>query len=453
MTTENISKRLKMCNDIKPGTSFSSLNIIANIWQSIEPFLSLQDTISSSKCCKTLHGLIIDSVTKKVKVSHYIKENNQYARYLPWALNTIYFPSLKQLRYPPCYTNSHHIRVEAEVIDLCFSAFVVNLSMATNLESLTLNARQLTQLEYDGKQIKWILKVFGTNLLNCSKLKELIIPEQFILQDRNTNMLTTRFSVDLMQALTPTIIKRKNELERLDLVFEGLPINGENESRHSDKVAKEFYTAVFQQRKLASIYIGSSVSVTNILCTVARECINENTTFGLDLQDLKLQISNSNPTDAGELLALFSNTCPSLETIDLRLPRLFWTERGCVKVFSKVIFYKTKLKRLVCDFESYSDHDDRILQHFNDFISSRNSSCFIESFRITDLHDVSPSQMRRLGELLYIAGLEDSEFECFDMNGGDDDDEIFSFEDDDVPILISYFDAQIPNMKVTYPYR
>ena len=62
MATENISKRLKMCNDSKPGTITSSLNIIANIWQSIEPFLFLEDTISASKCCKTLHDIIIDSV-------------------------------------------------------------------------------------------------------------------------------------------------------------------------------------------------------------------------------------------------------------------------------------------------------------------------------------------------------------------------------------------------------
>ena len=58
--------------------------------------------------------------------------------------------------------------------------------------------------------------------------------------------------------------------------------------------------------------------------------------------------------------------------------------------------------------------------------------------------------MRRLDELLSSIGLTDCEFGCFDMNG--DDDEIHDFDDDDVPILISYFDAQIPNMNVTYTY-
>ena len=52
----------------------------------------------------------------------------------------------------------------------------------------------------------------------------------------------------------------------------------------------------------------------------------------------------------------------------------------------------------------------------------------------------------RLDELS-IAGLSDSEFVCFDMNG--DNDEILDFEDDGMFILISYFDAQILNIKVT----
>lgn len=203
---------------------------------------------------------------------------------------------------------------------------------------------------------------------------------------------------------------------------------------------------------LTSLYIGCSSTVANMLCSIARQYTNEHSTVGLDLRDLKLQISKSNPTDAGQLLALISNTCPSLRTIDLRLPRLFWTERGCVETFSKVILNKPELKRLVCDFESYTDHDGRILQLLIDFILHCKNSrdCCIESFRITDLHDVSPSQMRRLDELLSSIGLTDCEFGCFDMNG--DDDEIHDFDDDDVPILISYFDAQIPNMNVTYTY-
>jgi len=396
MATENISKRLKISNDsiIEPVDNSSptlTLNIITNIWQSIEPFLSLQDTISASKSCNTLHGMIIDSDTEKVKVSHYIKENNQYARYLPWALNTIHFPSLKQLRYPPCYTNSRHTRVEAEVIDLCFSAFAMNLSMATNLESLTLNARQLTQLKYDGKQIKGILKVFGKNLLNCSKLKELIIPEQCVLQDRNTNMLTTRYSADLMYAILPTIIKRKNELERLDLMFEGLPINEEHEHINVYRVAKQFCTAIFQQRNLTSLYIGSGFgsgsSVANVLSSIARQYTNEHTLFGLDLRDLKLKFDKSNPTEADQLLVLITNTCPSLWTIDLQLPRQFWTERGCIETFSKVILNKPKLKRLVCNFDCCRDRDDRILQRLIDFILHCKNSrdCCIESFRITNL--------------------------------------------------------------------
>jgi len=51
--------------------------------------------------------------------------------------------------------------------------------------------------------------------------------------------------------------------------------------------------------------------------------------------------------------------------------------------------------------------------------------------------------MRRLDELLSSIGLTDCEFGCYDMNG--DDDEIHDFDDDDVPILISYFDVQKPN--------
>ena len=178
-----------MCDDSKPGTTPSSLNIIANIWQSIEQFLSLQDMISASKCCKTLHGMIIDSDATKVKVSHFTEI--RYYRIvddLSWAINTVHFPSLKELRYPLSRegygehtTMNTSENIEKEII-LCFPMITAYLSQACNLESFTFDAERLIFAEdNEGSDnessgtIRRMFSIFGMNLANCRKLKELTL--------------------------------------------------------------------------------------------------------------------------------------------------------------------------------------------------------------------------------------------------------------------------------------
>ena len=88
----------------------SSLSGIINVWQSIGEFFFIEDTIAVSRTCKSLHDIIVDPVTHKVKVSRFVvlqKEN--YARNLPWALNSIYFPSLTHLQYPPFIFNQYDV--------------------------------------------------------------------------------------------------------------------------------------------------------------------------------------------------------------------------------------------------------------------------------------------------------------------------------------------------------
>ena len=74
ITEENPSKRLKT-GDKRQSVSSSAV-VIANVWQTIEPYLLLEDTISIAETCKTLHNIIIDTDTRKVKITHFTTFTN-----------------------------------------------------------------------------------------------------------------------------------------------------------------------------------------------------------------------------------------------------------------------------------------------------------------------------------------------------------------------------------------
>ena len=152
------SKRQKIayngCNKQESDKS-SLLGTTMTVWQTIEPFLTLEDTITSSKTCKSLHDTIIDADTRKVKVSHFefISKRETAINFLPWALNCIHFPSLQNVQYPPTiakadsetdpHTYNDSLYELEEMLDVCFPTFCTYLSQAHNLERLTIYANSM----------------------------------------------------------------------------------------------------------------------------------------------------------------------------------------------------------------------------------------------------------------------------------------------------------------------
>ena len=392
-----------------------SLNIIINIWQSIEPFLFLEDTISTAQTCKTLHELVIDLDTGKVKVSHFtaIRDYDNYAHHLPLALNSIHYPSLKRLKYPPRHSRGNirwlreNKRKEATAaIQFCFPIFVVNLSHAQNLECLVLEPRiSIVQTEYDGQPTKWILDLLSRNLAKCHKLKELDVSDNW--QDRGDSI---RYSSSLMQALTQTIIKRNNDLERLTLKFEGLPTDIAHSERNDHQVANEFFTAVLSARKLISLVIsngddnGYTIDGDNANALLR---VGDQLSIGMpDLQSLSFENRNST-LPLSPLLASFGSSY-SLQKVDLHVPPHYWAERRSNETFSKLIMNKPMLETLDFWFGFYSDKNEELLQLLIDFAlhcKSNNDYCFIKSIYIAELQDASVSKLCRLAQLVDCVGL------------------------------------------------
>lgn len=425
MATENISKRLKMCNDSKPDTIPSSLNIIANIWQSIEPFILLEDTISASKCCNTLHDIIIDSDTKKVKVTHFT--SIRYYRIvddLSWAINTVHFPSLKKLRYPLIRegygehtTMNTSENIEKEIV-LCFPMIAAYLSQACNLESFTFDAERLIFAEdNEGSDnessgtIRRMFSIFGMNLANCRKLKELTLinksrkDERGRFYDYNPDPDEedegTLYSTTLLEAITPTIINRRDDLERLTIEISGDPTNqpdeydsddSDDEEDDSDsQVANDFFAAVLATKSLIKLSIDvDRLNVINELLKVAgKQYTNLKKLKTLDLtlalDENRDEVQPADIQSVTPLLKYFSD-CHSLQSIHIKVPREAWGDVGSLSALRNLFIMSFN-----CDY--YSDNDGKVLHLVKDL--AVNNSC-MKKLALFDLKDVRIAILKEL---------------------------------------------------------
>ena len=124
------------------GHSSSFIGIAsADLWENIESYLPLEDTVSVAQTCKSFHQLIIDPNTRQVKVSHLTAILSH--RLLPIAMHRVHFPSLRRVHYPPEWRYSKRERQIKQAVISAFPTFVTNLSYASNLQCL-----KLGQLEH-----------------------------------------------------------------------------------------------------------------------------------------------------------------------------------------------------------------------------------------------------------------------------------------------------------------
>ena len=78
----------------------ATLSTIHTVWNVIEQFLLLEDTVHASQTCQLLNQTIVDAETRRTKVSHLevisatLLINDHLARFLPRALSEVHFPSL-----------------------------------------------------------------------------------------------------------------------------------------------------------------------------------------------------------------------------------------------------------------------------------------------------------------------------------------------------------------------
>ena len=442
---DNLPNELMHADDVVEDERSSSSSTIllsvtsAGLWENIESFLPLHDTLSVAQTCKPLHQLIIDQDTHQVKVSHFTSIRSH--RLLLLALQRIHFPSLKRLQYPPVWRSSKRSREIRRAMILAFPIFVANLSHARNIQHLKLRGLDhIVEAEYYGESIYELLHAFSTNLqTSCTNLKELDVDLCGYVTIRGDDFFEDQthqlYGVYLMRALTPTISQRKDEIERLSLTIMGKPadeyLSGEREREiFVQEVAKEFFGAVLStRRKLKFLYICIIDSpCVNLLQDVAGEQQKAgDVIIRPDLEHLELYLRVSHdrqeilrspsysPPEVSLVVPLMENlsSCPSIQRLaHLSIPREFWAERESEYTLAKLI-KKGNLKTLNLDFfddrDSWSnDFDgDKVVLSLIDFgmYCKNNHSCIEEVF-LQSLMNIKATHLYRFAQLLNSIGLQ-----------------------------------------------
>ena len=434
-TEEHPSKELKIAYDCNKQASDKSsmLGTIITLWQTIEPFLTLEDTIASSKTCKTLHDTIIDKNTRKVKVSHFkfISKRETAIHFLPWALNSIYFPLLQSIQYPPSIAKASNESVSqvadddiAEMIDVCFPTFCTYLSQAHNLERLDIFLNTMMPCLYDNQSLKTIIGIFGRNLRFCKKLKGLIVSNMGLVTNDEDEVPGIFYSIELLKALTPVISKRKDNLEVLKVSINGsAPMERDEELGTDIQVAQDlasqdFFNAILSTTKVSDLEldIDHSSRAALALLKVAEARMRNGTLYQSDqLQSLKLILEYGNDEldydyDQNEVtivpLMLSFSKCYSLQSIELYIPERFWLEKDSLSTFALLLKTKVYLKTLICHFDEMDDKDGKVFQVLVDFaMECKSKPSALKTLVLKYIRSVEHSQFITFQEVLNSIGL------------------------------------------------
>lgn len=435
-------------------TMTSSSHTIKTVWSTIEKFLDLPSTIAVSGTCRALHDEIIDHDTQKVKVSHFIVEaysdKHPWARiplYLPCALNVIHFPSVRQMRltFPSICKSLRSINeVETEVeVDFedvtasCFPIFVTQLAHASNLECLQLFLGgiigNITDDDDEDTTMNFepLILLFGRNLARCKKLKELSICF--------TGNYFPSGMRELMQALTPTLIKQGNVMREIEFSIENWDAGDDFEETDMPlhTVAVNFFLAILScpDLQLLGVNVPHSSRLTNALLDAANQIApqkhqskKQKIWVGSALQRLSLElygmydkggvvrmVDDDDPylEGAGMLLEHFSE-CTQIQEISLGMPSYAW------KVYlDKVtsLLNGKPLSTLSFTFGSYKDHDEKVLGLINKLVMNKESNkCKIADLQLHSLKNVNGKHFFELVQDIINAGGDFEEFYVYDSN-------------------------------------
>eukprot|EP00956_Cyclotella_meneghiniana_P036205 scaffold122818_cov41-Cyclotella_meneghiniana.AAC.4 len=443
----------------------STFTSVENLWwQNIEPCLAPKDTISVAQTCKDINRLIVDENSRKIKVSH-LTSLPSY-RLLRVVLRHLYLPSLKRLHVPPRVVSSYRgdVRPDTTAIRVFFEEFVACLPLARNIECLKLDNLDfmITAEETyapELQELRGVLNTLRHELQHCFKLKELIVnfsgevlyenedlmdddDEPFFNQDMTAH---TFYSVILMRALTPAIVQRKDDLERLEISIRAEGYEYENRYAMGDQTeieknaAESFFRAILLAReklKHLKIHIIGSNLVMNSLLHVAGETSSDKHRLSLEYLDLYLRLSYDRHQmsafmyvppvvlPVAPLLEHISSTCPSLQCIDLCVPREFWGERDCGYTLGKLT-KNSSIKKIKLDFFDDRDsiqgpfyqniphatpfeHGDEVMLFLLDlaiYYKDGNSRCCIGEVIILNLLRVHPVYVLDLIQRLESVGL------------------------------------------------
>mmetsp|Transcript_11369 Transcript_11369/g.20517 ORF Transcript_11369/g.20517 Transcript_11369/m.20517 type:complete len:497 (+) Transcript_11369:1-1491(+) len=443
----------------------TSTNIIETCWPTIESYSDLEATIAIAQTCRSLHYATVDSTSNKIKVSHFEVDNSpsttttipsssledddgplipkdwhtaptRIPHYLSRSLNAIHFPSLRRLAldFPATKRRNSTGSTRTDIIDdACSSSlpiFVTNLSFAYNLTSLYLNAGRLMALERSG-QLESLYEIFSQNLgRSCTKIRDLEVNNSGFVRGHSDPL----HSVALLQALLPTIVRRRKTIERLKMVIAGCPsdpIYARRLTTNGIDPVYDFFEAALSVERLSvlelTLSMSGSTSHFNALVAAAtmvggtsekKPLLPHLTKLRINYEfDIRHGVPLIDLPSASPLLDNFSE-CHSLESLFLNLPAVCWKGGENVRALEALLGNKPSLSSVTISFSFFSDRKGEMVRTIAECLAPNIASGTLCKLSIFGLRFVDCESMSALQRSLRASGMVCDKFGTRGNGGG-----------------------------------
>ncbi len=387
--------------------TIATSTIIETCWSTIETFTDLESTILLSRTCRSLHSLLVDATTRKIKVTHFQvvnlpppEGNNNHLvgldddtagieiprnyttahiripHYTSHALDHIHFPSLRKLHLDFPLSRKRRVIGDnrkdfiEDVHTAAFPTFVTQLAYATNLKSLHLDINRLLQHEKGGV-LESLYERFGENLARCSNtLEELSIVNSGCIRGENH----PKYSAAMADALIPTLRRGKirvfsykvfgnHTLGIHEAPFVGLtsPADASWLSRRNIEV----FSAAIQSENLEKLDVECSFDTFEDFVEAASGCLKPHSISDLNIC-CKMPIGGDGMTlipRIGPMLDCFSE-CP-LRGMSLIIPDC-WSDPETLQALTNLVNDKPQLRMLCVNFMEFDDRDGKVAKCLED---------------------------------------------------------------------------------------
>lgn len=378
------------------------IELASIVLSSIEKYLDLQSTITLAATCKCLRSHLVHE--GKIKASHFetgsqhdmlirvhTGEHNwltapgRIFNYMPKALNTIYFPSLKRLAlsFPDSVAiyNEHPISIPNGYMS-SWPMLSFLIADAHKLEELLVDSSALIKPERDTCGMEGTYKMFGQNLSKCTKLRSLVLHNVFSPAE---NPSASVHSAALLRHLTPVVEKRVDRLEDITLFIGGESI----EDQRWDGAHRDFFVSVLTLEKLRHLNVHITATKDNtVLCEFLEACTIVSRSNGMRLRSSSLgfvqlvyeEIPQPDDDDLAEdeltniepFLRLLGESS-ELNVFSMTVPRTCWSQES-VDALKRVITRKPSLNTVRIDFRGYRDDSEKIASCLSEFLSEKEAT-------------------------------------------------------------------------------
>ena len=204
---------------------------------------------------------------------------------------------------------------------------------------------------------------------------------------------------DVMNALVPTIRKRKETLETMYL----------HTSLTCDDSLTEFFIAILclknVQYLIISIYECGNL-FDSLLEAAAHVCPRNAKPTGIRRLALSLQpctLQMHSPHSFTPLLEYYSE-CHAVNNIHFDLPKICWENRDSFLAWRKIVLNMPKILDFTCDFDLYEDCDDKVTKVLEEIISGHQNRKEIRYVSIRNLYNADRKCFDKMVQLLAVAG-------------------------------------------------